>query len=262
MNGGVAGDEKENWTYTGKRGQTVIDYVIGNGEVRKSIGKFEIGERVESDHQPLSVWVKGEGIRRAKGIGVGKGRWDWSMEGREEFREEMGKMQGSGETVEREWEARTEDQVWEVVRRERRKGEGGSEEGIEMREWNDYFKELLGGVEDKVTLGAYGVMRGEEALGKEEADKQERGVMVLFFVDLKAAFDSVNRRRLVETLGERGELWGRDLGLEGEGKDGKVARKIFEVGVGSGLGDAGLYGYGGTAEGYVEGENGEKGMEI
>ncbi|KMQ85641.1 hypothetical protein RF55_15674 [Lasius niger] len=278
MNGGVAGDEKGNWTYTGGRGQTVIDYVIGSGEVRESIGKLEIEERVESDHQPLSVWVKGEGIRRTKGIGVGKGRWDWSMEGREEFREEMGKVQGSGETVEREWvnmrekikgilgkgnrvgvgekgkggrwfdekcreekrrvrrelkrwrreggdgetyierkreygklclrkkgeenerweklaqEARTEGQVWEIVRRERRKGEGGSGEGIEMREWNDYFKELLGGVEGKVTLGAYGEMRGdgEEALGKEE---------------VRRAIDKMRDKKAVGIDGIPAEVW-------------------------------------------------------
>ena len=52
------------------------------------------------------------------------------------------------------------------------------------------------------------------------------------------------------------------MGMEGEGKDGKVARKVSKVGVGSGLGDAGIYGYGGTAEGYAEGENGEKGLGI
>ncbi|KMQ86815.1 hypothetical protein RF55_14106 [Lasius niger] len=84
-----------------------------------------------------------------------------------------------------------------------RKGEDGTGEGIEMREWNDYFKELLGGIEGKVTLGAYGVMR--EGWGG--ADEK---VMVLFFVDLKPTFDSVDRKRLVETLRERGygvEIW-------------------------------------------------------
>ncbi|KMQ86858.1 hypothetical protein RF55_14049 [Lasius niger] len=43
MNGGVTGDEKGNWTYTGGKGQTVIDYVIGNGELRGALGNWRLG---------------------------------------------------------------------------------------------------------------------------------------------------------------------------------------------------------------------------
>lgn len=47
-------------------------------------------------------------------------------------------------------------------------------ERIEMREWNEYFKELLGEVEERVILGTYRGFRedGEELLGREEIKKE------------------------------------------------------------------------------------------
>lgn len=58
FNGGVKGDEKGEYTYTGERGNTVIiDYVIGDEEMKERIGRLE---KVDSDHHPLVVSIKGE----------------------------------------------------------------------------------------------------------------------------------------------------------------------------------------------------------
>lgn len=65
FNGNITGDEEGKFTFTGGKGCTVIDYVIGDEEVRGKIGSMKIGDRVDSDHQPLEVWVEGE-VRRKK----------------------------------------------------------------------------------------------------------------------------------------------------------------------------------------------------
>jgi len=63
FNGNTKGDEEGEYTYTGGRGCTVIDYVIGEGEVKDRVERMRIGDRVDSDHQPVEVWLKGERVR-------------------------------------------------------------------------------------------------------------------------------------------------------------------------------------------------------
>lgn len=45
----------------------MIYYVMGDEEVRERMVKMRIGERVESDHQPVEIWLRGE--RREEGGG-------------------------------------------------------------------------------------------------------------------------------------------------------------------------------------------------
>lgn len=59
-NGNFYGDERGEFTYIGARGSSVIDLVIINDEVRESMYKFEVGERIESDHTPVTVEIMGE----------------------------------------------------------------------------------------------------------------------------------------------------------------------------------------------------------
>lgn len=61
LNGGVEGDEEGNWTFVGAKGESVIDYVLGNEDVRDADEKMEVGNRIESDHLPL-VRLKGKGV--------------------------------------------------------------------------------------------------------------------------------------------------------------------------------------------------------
>ena len=59
LNGNVRGDEEGEFTFTGGRGDTVIDYVIGDGEIRKKIESMTVGDRVDSDHHPLEMVIWG-----------------------------------------------------------------------------------------------------------------------------------------------------------------------------------------------------------
>jgi len=61
FNGNTKGDEEAEYTYTGGRGCTVIDYVIKEGEVKDRVERMRIGDRVDSDPQPVGVWLKGNG---------------------------------------------------------------------------------------------------------------------------------------------------------------------------------------------------------
>jgi len=40
LNGGIRGDEEGNWTYTGSRGESVIDYVLVNEEVEEEMDQL------------------------------------------------------------------------------------------------------------------------------------------------------------------------------------------------------------------------------
>lgn len=62
--------------------------------------------------------------------------------------------------------------MWEIVNKERRRRKGINE-GIEGREWREYFMKLLGGVEGRVIRGGMGrrVDDGEEELRRSEVRK-------------------------------------------------------------------------------------------
>lgn len=55
LNRSIKGDEEGEYTYTGGKKNTVIDYVIGNGEVREKIRMMRIGDRIESDYQSVEI---------------------------------------------------------------------------------------------------------------------------------------------------------------------------------------------------------------
>jgi len=63
VNGNIRGDESGEWTYTGVRGESLVDYVIVNQEAWDKLKKMKVGERTESDHQPLEVDMEGENKR-------------------------------------------------------------------------------------------------------------------------------------------------------------------------------------------------------
>lgn len=66
LNGSVKGDEEGEYMYTGGREETAIDYVLEDGKIREKVKRLEIGEEVNSDHQPVIVWIRGrvrEGVR-------------------------------------------------------------------------------------------------------------------------------------------------------------------------------------------------------
>lgn len=54
----TAGDEEGELTYIGARGNSVIDYVIGNVEARGKIDRLAVKERTESDHLPICIYIQ------------------------------------------------------------------------------------------------------------------------------------------------------------------------------------------------------------
>lgn len=73
------------------------DYIMGDEEVRDCVERMKVGEKVDSDHQPVEVWIRGKRERKReegwKGV--------WNEEGREAFRESIGKVEMVGEDLER-----------------------------------------------------------------------------------------------------------------------------------------------------------------
>jgi len=51
LNDRVKGD----WTYTGARGESVIDYVVVEQIISEGITRLEIGECIDSDHHPVVI---------------------------------------------------------------------------------------------------------------------------------------------------------------------------------------------------------------
>lgn len=63
----MEGNEEGEFTYTEGRGESVIDYVIGEEKVRKRVARMEVGDCIESNHHPLVVLLeRKEGRARGK----------------------------------------------------------------------------------------------------------------------------------------------------------------------------------------------------
>jgi len=55
LNGCTVGDEKKEFTFTAGKGDTVIDYVLGDEEMRERVISLKIGGRIDSDYQPVGI---------------------------------------------------------------------------------------------------------------------------------------------------------------------------------------------------------------
>lgn len=51
LSGSVEGEEEREWTFTKGRGESVIDYVLGNKQTRERMRRMRVEERVDSDRQ-------------------------------------------------------------------------------------------------------------------------------------------------------------------------------------------------------------------
>lgn len=61
VNGNVKGDEEGEYIFTSANGCTIIDYIMKEEEGRLKVKKMVIGDRVDSDHQSVEVWLEGVG---------------------------------------------------------------------------------------------------------------------------------------------------------------------------------------------------------
>lgn len=60
---GSNGEESEEWTYVGGKGESLIDYVVVNGRA-EDIQGVRIGDRIESNHLPIEMTLQGPAIGR------------------------------------------------------------------------------------------------------------------------------------------------------------------------------------------------------
>jgi len=110
LNGCMKGDEEGEYTFTGGKGSTVIDYILGDEEIRERVTNFRVGEEVDSDHHSVEVWIKGLDQRRRKFEGERGGREGkgvWNIEGCKEYKEGIEKIfsrEGVGELEREEME--------------------------------------------------------------------------------------------------------------------------------------------------------------
>lgn len=55
FNGSIRGDKEGKFTFTGGRGCTVIDYVVGEGEVRERIEGLRVRDKIDSNHNSMEM---------------------------------------------------------------------------------------------------------------------------------------------------------------------------------------------------------------
>jgi len=89
FNGGRKGDEEGEWTYAGGRGESVLDYVIEDEEVWEKVDRIRVEDRIDSDHFPVVVWIKGD-ERIVRGSEGSRARHDGQRQRGEASRERNG----------------------------------------------------------------------------------------------------------------------------------------------------------------------------
>jgi len=60
------------------KGNTVIDYVLGDEKVRGKMERLRIGERIDSDYHPVDLLIKWKGQGEEE-----RGKWRKNRSGRE-----------------------------------------------------------------------------------------------------------------------------------------------------------------------------------
>ncbi|KYN30070.1 hypothetical protein ALC57_00472 [Trachymyrmex cornetzi] len=168
LNENIKGNEEGNWTYTGGRGDSVIDYVLVDKETREEIEYMEVGDAIDSDHHPLVVaWKEGRKKGKDKGNkGKGACRGVWDEEGRMVFRELLGGMEWREEKrMERmeETEQRIREDWWDRECREK----GESEKGIKGVEESVMEGGSGSSCKEKGTRGDKELEEGKRRFGKD-----------------------------------------------------------------------------------------------
>ncbi|XP_011875007.1 PREDICTED: protein PXR1-like, partial [Vollenhovia emeryi] len=145
---------------------------IGRGK-RRGWWDEECKEVKRTVRKALKEWMRGKGERRE----YRRKRKEYKELCERKKEEENKKLEKEAE------EANTEEKVWRVVNAERKKRKRINGE-IEMRQWEEYFKTLLRGVENKVIWGG---KRGERKGEEKEIEREEIRRAISKVKDGKAA---------------------------------------------------------------------------
>lgn len=75
FNENIKRDKEGEFTFTGGKGNTMINCVIGDVEAREGMLELRVGDKTDSDYHPVVVTVRGEDIEReVRGEGKKKER--------------------------------------------------------------------------------------------------------------------------------------------------------------------------------------------
>lgn len=98
-------------------------------------------------------------------------------------------------------EARTQNQVWEVINRKRRRRVELNAE-IGMEEWGEYFREVLGGSENRVKLELRRRERVE--MGRVGREEEEEGIN---WEEIEEVMKKMKKGKAAGEDGIRNEVW-------------------------------------------------------
>ncbi len=84
LNGGEKERTEGEFTYVGHRGNTVIDFSIVNEHAQCLVKEFQVGESIDSDHQPIITKIEGGKIDKREGqsMYMHKAKYKWTEEGK------------------------------------------------------------------------------------------------------------------------------------------------------------------------------------
>ncbi|KAL6416875.1 hypothetical protein ACFW04_014794 [Cataglyphis niger] len=102
------------WTYTGESGNSEIDYVLGDEDIRMLVSRVEVGDNIDSDHHPIIVWIEKREEKKLKRKERTSKRWVWTQEGKKEFRKALGNVDEVAGKVDEVWE-NMRDKIKEVM---------------------------------------------------------------------------------------------------------------------------------------------------
>lgn len=99
LNGNIQGDEGGSLTYIGEQGESVIDYILVGDNVIDNVERFEVANRIDSDHLP--IWTQlNKIVDRKDGGEIYKITVQvWNEEQIKEYRRKTKEQQFKKETV-------------------------------------------------------------------------------------------------------------------------------------------------------------------
>lgn len=182
LNGTKEGDEDGEFTFIGGRGNTVIDYGIVNRLGWERVEKFEVIDKVDSDHAPICITLKGKGLENEERVGKRKKKIiSWSEEDRVNYLvnlREWDEEENETGTVQEEWDKLKKGIHAALIKKE-----------IKIRKWKLGFRKWWDKecakekreVKKKLRLwkegkGTYEDYRKERKKWKELCREKERGI--------------------------------------------------------------------------------------
>ncbi|XP_026827634.1 golgin subfamily A member 6-like protein 22 [Ooceraea biroi] len=221
FNGNCKGDEVGEYTFTGGRGCTVIDYVMGDSEVRERIAEMKIGDKIDSDHQPIEVMIKGTGMKRRGERGLEKcWRGVWNEKGRREFKECIDTIEMREREIREDWRE-MEERFKEAMETAERKIVRSRKKGDEW--WDEECKKKKREVRRELRL-----WRKER--GDEERYRERKREYKQLIEEKKKELSDKWEKKAVEVRGEK-EVWeiiNKDRNKRKRVNDGKVMEEWKE----------------------------------